>query len=267
MIEISYQPTMLSSGWNNSAIVPKGLVLHSTAWPGMDAMAIRNYFNAPNRGASIHAAVDNKRVVQCMPWNKKAGHVGSGKNGSYNNTHIGVEMCEPKGLTYNSNGSAVIAYNPPEGYFKAAWNNAVELFAQLCQEFNLDPLKDGVIVSHAEAHARGYGSNHGDPAHWFKWENVTMNDFRQAVYKKLHESEDDDNMDVARFKELYQEMRKETQDNDCSEWSAEAREWAINTGLMQGGSTGEPNYMWEDTMTREQLVTVLYRFAKMMGAS
>ena len=31
------------------------------------------------------------------------------------------------------------------------------------------------------------------------------------------------------------------------------------------GKDGEPNYMWEDVLTREQLVTVLYRFAKKAG--
>ena len=31
------------------------------------------------------------------------------------------------------------------------------------------------------------------------------------------------------------------------------------------GSTEGFNGMWEDLMTREQLVTVLYRFAQMMG--
>ena len=34
---------------------------------------------------------------------------------------------------------------------------------------------------------------------------------------------------------------------------------------IQGSSSGEFNGMWEDMMTREQLVTVLYRFAKKFG--
>lgn len=79
---------------------------------------------------------------------------------------------------------------------------------------------------------------------------------------------EDDDMDVARFKELWGEMRKELQDNDSGEWSKEAREWAVSTGLIAGnGETinGEPNCMWADVLTREQLVTVLYRFAQMMG--
>lgn len=81
-------------------------------------------------------------------------------------------------------------------------------------------------------------------------------------------AEEDDDMDVNRFKELWGEMRKELQDNDSSAYSKEAREWATSTGLIAGNGTtinGEPNCMWGDVLTREQFVTVLYRFAQMMG--
>ena len=77
----------------------------------------------------------------------------------------------------------------------------------------------------------------------------------------------EDNMDVKRFKELWNEMRKDLQDNEAGQWSKEAREWAVASGLIQGSGTtkeGEPNAMWEDLLTREQLVTVLYRFYQIM---
>lgn len=77
--------------------------------------------------------------------------------------------------------------------------------------------------------------------------------------------EEDDDVDINRFKELYAEMRREWQDNDSSEWSQEARDWAVQTGLIAGGSNGEFNGMWEDTLTREQAACLFYRFAKMMG--
>ena len=32
----------------------------------------------------------------------------------------------------------------------------------LCQTFHLNPLADGVIISHKEGHSRGVASNHGD---------------------------------------------------------------------------------------------------------
>ena len=78
-------------------------------------------------------------------------------------------------------------------------------------------------------------------------------------------AEEDDDMDVKRFEELLNEYRKTLQDNDASTYSKEAREWAVSNGLIAGGTTNEFNAMWQDFMSREQLVTVLYRFAKLMG--
>ena len=75
-------------------------------------------------------------------------------------------------------------------------------------------------------------------------------------------------MDVSRFRELWLEMRKQLQDNDNSSYSAEAREWAIANDIIEGSGTlpdGSPNYMWEDVPTREQLITVIFRVAQLMG--
>ena len=47
-------------------------------------------------------------------------------------------------------------------------------------------------------------------------------------------------------------------------WSAEARAWAIETGLINGVgkcSDGTTDYAWTDNVTREQLVTILHRLA------
>ena len=82
------------------------------------------------------------------------------------------------------------------------------------------------------------------------------------------EQKEDDSMTKDEFKRLWQEVRKDLQDNDSSQYSQEARTWAVQTGLIQGGSTlpdGSPNYMWEDLLTREQMVTLLLRFAKAAG--
>lgn len=86
--------------------------------------------------------------------------------------------------------------------------------------------------------------------------------------RDFNKEEEEEVLTVEDFKALWHEYRKELQDNDSNAYSAEAREWAIQTGIVQGGGNtpeGEPNYMWEDPMTREQFVTVLYRFAKVMG--
>ena len=76
------------------------------------------------------------------------------------------------------------------------------------------------------------------------------------------------NVDYEQFMKLMNEYRSELRDNDSNAYSEEARNWAISTGLIQGNGTildGQPNYMWEDFLTREQLITVLYRFAKKLG--
>ena len=67
------------------------------------------------------------------------------------------------------------------------------------------------------------------------------------------------------FKKMFDEMRQQWRDNDASDYSKEARQWAVDSGLIKGGTSGKFNGMWEDLMTREQLVAVLYRFAQMMG--
>lgn len=79
-------------------------------------------------------------------------------------------------------------------------------------------------------------------------------------------------MDQSKFNEMFKEAmrayRKELQDNDCGAWSEAARQWAIENGIIAGGGTGpdgKPNYMWADTLTREQAVMLLYRFAQFMG--
>lgn len=70
------------------------------------------------------------------------------------------------------------------------------------------------------------------------------------------------------FKVAMAAYRAELQDNDCGSYSAEGRQFMIDKGLMVGGNplpNGEPNYMWQDFLTREQFATVLFRYAKALG--
>ena len=71
-------------------------------------------------------------------------------------------------------------------YFEKVYNNAVELFAYLCEEFKLDPIKD--ILCHSEVYQLGYGSNHADVMHWFPKHGKTMDTFRSDVKSKLAKS-------------------------------------------------------------------------------
>lgn len=87
--------------------------------------------------------------------------------------------------------------------------------------------------------------------------------FGQKYYDQFANQQNEYDID---FAELFTEMRNELRNNKYSEYSLAARNWAIANGLIVGSGTlenGEPNYMWQDFITREQLVTVLHRFVQM----
>lgn len=84
--------------------------------------------------------------------------------------------------------------------------------------------------------------------------------------------EDDDMMTQEQFNQMFNsamtQYRKSLQNNNCGEWSKDAREWAVNVGLFAGNGTtvdGQPNMMWYDFLTREQAAMLFYRFATERG--
>ena len=168
-------------------ITVKGLMLHSVGCPQPSAAVfVRNWNKASYDRACVHGFIDANTgdIHQTLPWNRRGWHCASGKKGSGNNTHIGVEMCEPACIKYT--GGATFTCSDPAAAKAAVartYNAAVELFAMLCKQFGLDPLKDGVILSHKEGCARGIASNHGDPEHlWNQLQTgYTMDGFRKAV--------------------------------------------------------------------------------------
>lgn len=81
-------------------------------------------------------------------------------------------------------------------------------------------------------------------------------------------AEEDSEVSYEQWKEYMTKYQKELQDNDCGEWSREAREWAISVGLFVGNGTtadGQPNYMWASPLTREQAAQLFYRYAQQQG--
>jgi len=75
-------------------------------------------------------------------------------------------------------------YNNPAATKKfvlGTYKTAVELFAYLCKMYNLNPLGDGVIVSHSEGYKRGIASGHADVEHIWNKYGLTMNQFRRDV--------------------------------------------------------------------------------------
>lgn len=128
------------------------------------------------------------------------------------------------------------------------------------------------ISDHAESYRAGYGSNHSDMGQWLPKHGKSMDALRAEVRAILENEEDEEDMDQNKFNEMFKtamtDYRKGLQDNDCGDWSKEAREWAISVGLFAGNGTavdGQPNMMWQDFLTREQAAQLFYRFAKEHG--
>ena len=113
----------------------KGLMLHSVGCSQPSALAFIKNWNSPSFDrACVHGFIDGNdgTVYQTLPWNHRGWHCGSSINGSANNTHIGVEMCEPSCITYV--GGATFKCSDiatAKAVAERTYEAAVELFAML----------------------------------------------------------------------------------------------------------------------------------------
>ena len=235
-------------------IRPQGVMVHSTGSnnpsvaryvPGDDVIGRNQYGNdwdRPGLEKCAHAFVGrfadgSVGTVQTLPWNRRGWHCGRGKNGSANDTHISFEICED-GLEDAS-------------YFKAVYQEAVELTASLCKEHNLDPLADGVVICHKEGYQRGVASNHSDVLHWFPKFGKTMDDFRGDVARWM---EGEDEMTQDQFDTMMENWLARRNNQPASDWAKPYIQEAIDAGVMTdvGGTIERP----QGFVTRQELATV-----------
>ena len=257
-------------------INPRGGINHSIGCAQPRVEVMYKLMNSSSVGWGVTAIlgdfhVGEGKIIVCMPLNARCWGCGKGSNGSWNNSKIQWEVCEPAGHTYA--GGTMVNYDvvKNQAYFDRMWKMLVAWNVYLVNKFGYSV---SGISDHAEAHLAGYGSNHSDMGQWLPKHGKSMDILRQEVQAILNNSGnnnwnkediDMDNMDVKKFGELMLAYRATLQDNDASDYSEQAREWAKTTGLVSGGSSTEFNGMWHDFLTREQLVTIMYKFAKMMG--
>lgn len=170
----------------------KGLMLHSVGCNQPSAKKFVDSWNNPEHSQScVHAFIDGNTgdVYQTLPWEYRGWHCGKGSMGkSANDTHIGVEMCEPACIHYTG-GSTFTCTDEAAAreVVTRTYDSAVILFAALCKVFELNPLEDGVIISHREGHMRNIASDHQDPEHLWNQLHTgyTMDGFRQAVSEAM----------------------------------------------------------------------------------
>lgn len=171
----------------NVLMKPIGIVVHSTGannpyisryvQPDDGILGKNKYNNDWNRSGvtkCVNAFIGydkdkNVRCYQTLPWTCRPWGCGSGSKGSYNSNHIQFEICEDDLKS--------------EKYFNEAMAAAVNLCAYLAKKYKLNIDN---IVSHKEAHDKGYASNHGDIDYWLKKYGKSMKWFKQRVDAKLN---------------------------------------------------------------------------------
>ena len=202
---------------------PQGLMLHSIGTPQPSAAVLARYFDQYQPGGQsvcVHAFVQvDGTVYQTLPWEMRGWHCG----GSANSTHIGVEMTEP---------DVSMSYAEAAEQITGTYHAAVELFAQLCEMYSLDPLADGVIIGHAEGHRRGVASNHADPEYLWNTYGMgyTMDGFRADVAAAMGaKNTDEEDEDMATRYNTVAEL---------PEWAQEETQKLIDRGALLGDEHG-----------------------------
>ena len=200
---------------------PRGIMLHSIGTPQPSASALSRYFNQYQPGGQsvcVHAFVQaDGTVYQTLPWEMRGWHCG----GTANNTHIGIEMTEP---------SAGMSYYESAEQIMGTYHAAVELFANLCETYGLDPLADGVIIGHAEGHRRGVASNHADPEYLWNVYGMgyTMDGFRRDVAKAMNENDNEEDDEMIRYDTI----------DDVPGWARSTIKEMMDAGLIAGMGGG-----------------------------
>lgn len=201
-------------------LTPRGIMLHSVGTPQPNAAVFARSFNQYQPGGAsvcVHAFVQaDGTVYQTLPWEMRGWHCG----GSANSTHIGVEMTEPSAAMSRDESAAQIA---------GTYRTAVELFAELCKQYGLDPAQDGVIIGHAEGHRRGVASNHADPEYlWGAYSmGYTMDGFRRDVAEAMNENDNEDD-DMIRYTTI----------DDVPGWARGTVKEMMDAGLIVGTGGG-----------------------------
>lgn len=183
-----------------------------------------NDWNRAGVDKCVHAMIGRLEdgtisTIQTLPSFIRGWHVGKGKYGSYNNSHLSFEICEDN--------------LKDKDYFDKVMKEAQELCAMWCEIYEWNPLEEGRVISHHEAHMKGYASNHGDIDAWLKIYGLDMNWFRQEVKKIM-----------------------DAKENEPSEWAKEAVAYWKDKGVTDGTRL-------KAACTREEVLTMLYRIEQL----
>lgn len=208
------------------------IVIHYTANYGDSAKNNADYFAREIVGASAHYFVDETSIWCSVPENQIAWHCGANKYyhpSCRNANSIGVEICMLDKQGRLRQGSI---------------DRASEFVCELMDKYGIDV--DHVVRHYDVTHKQCPEPMVSNPTLWAE--------FKQGL---------EEDMNIEKFAELMDEYNAELRKKPGSSWSNEARSWAVDNGLIVGGS--DESLMWRANMSREELITVLWRYSKLMG--
>lgn len=235
---------------------PQGGVLHSVGCAQPSAEVFITKWNKPDyNNACVHGFIDANTGVgyETLPMNYRGWHGASGANGSVNDTHIGIEMCESKYIRYLKEGEAgyapakfvILDKAKAQADCTRAYQTAVYWFAKLAIEWGWNVDTD--ILSHKEAGKKGIASGHVDPEHYWTGLSMpyTMNGFRADV------------------KQAMAQMQNPFVDVKEGRYYYESVLWAVENGITNG--TDSTHFSPDENCTRGQIVTMLKRYHDKFG--
>ena len=201
------------------------LVLHSVGCPQPSAVVFARQWQTARYFAHAVLQADGT-VYQVAPWDCRLMHVGAA-----NAYSIGVEMTEPDCIRYTGGATFVCSDRARAlAQVTGTYNTAVELFAQLCTQFGLDPRSD--IISHAEAGKLGIGTDHVDPEHLWRQLSMgyTMDGFRRDVAEAMaaKNTDEEDEENVSRYNNL----------EEVPSWAQGTVRSLVDAGALQGDDQG-----------------------------
>jgi hypothetical protein len=171
---------------------PEGAVNHSVGCAQPSADVFYNLMNKTSAGWGVNAILGDfhkgeGRVLLTLPINARPWGCGKGTKGSWNNTKIQWETCEPSGHTYA--GGTMVGYDVTKNqtYFDRMWTMLVAWNVYVIKKFGYSV---SGISDHAESNKAGYGSNHSDMGQWLPKHGKSMDALRAEVQEILNYKEE-----------------------------------------------------------------------------
>ena len=232
---------------------------------------------------TIHCMAGNLSVQSCGNWFAQRAAQASSNYGIDSDGNIGLYVEECNRSWCSSNGEndnrAVTIEVANDGGAETGWHVSdkayhalIDLLVDICKRNHIKQL-----LWRGDRNLIGQVDKQNMTVHrWFA-AKACPGDYLYSLHPRIaaevnarlqkQEDEDMNAMSYEKWKEYMSQYRSELQDNDCGEWSEEARAWAIDNGIISGikGDSGEDmNFAWEDHLTREQAITLIFRFAKLL---